>query len=99
MYSSLGKYSGWLRQYVWRGTFVSQLSRRTVLGIACTCWAAESDRVVDIHQHTVYGDRGAEGLVVHQRAMGVSKTVVLPVGTRAGLTPGAGGNQSALDLA
>jgi len=31
--------------------------------------------------------------------MGVSKTVLLPVGTRPGLTPGAGGNQSAVDLA
>jgi predicted TIM-barrel fold metal-dependent hydrolase len=31
--------------------------------------------------------------------MGVSKTVLLPVGTRPGLAPGAGGNQSAVDLA
>src|SRR5258707_1090225 len=36
---------------------------------------------------------------MHQRAMGVSKAVLLPVGTRPGLTPGAGGNQSAVDLA
>jgi predicted TIM-barrel fold metal-dependent hydrolase len=61
--------------------------------------AAEPDYIVDIHQHTVYGKRDGERLVLHQRAMGVKRTVLLPVGTRAGLTPGAGGNQSAVDLA
>ena len=78
---------------------VRRLSRRTFLAIPCACWAAESDRVIDIHQHTVYGSRDGEQLVLHQRAMGVSKTVLLPVGTREGLTPGAGGNQSVVDLA
>jgi predicted TIM-barrel fold metal-dependent hydrolase len=78
----------------------ARLSRRTFLAIPCACWAAEaSNPVIDIHQHTVYGDRDGEGLVLHQRAMGMSKTVLLPVGTREGLTPGAGGNQSALELA
>src|SRR5579883_1896416 len=75
------------------------LTRRTFIGIACSCWAAEQDFIVDIHQHTVYGERDGEQLVRHQRTMGVRKTVLLPVGTRAGLTPGAGGNQSAMDLA
>jgi predicted TIM-barrel fold metal-dependent hydrolase len=75
------------------------LSRRALLGAACTCWAAGPDTVVDIHQHTVYGPRGGEQLVAHQRAMGVTKTVLLPVGTRPGLKPGDGGNQSAIDLA
>jgi predicted TIM-barrel fold metal-dependent hydrolase len=67
--------------------------------MACACRAAEPDYVIDIHQHTVYGQRDGEQLVRHQRAMGVSKTVLLPVGTRPGLAPGAGGNQSAVDLA
>jgi predicted TIM-barrel fold metal-dependent hydrolase len=74
------------------------LTRRTFLGTVCACWAAEADFIVDIHQHTVYGERDGEQLVRHQRTMGAGKTVLLPVGTRAGLTPGAGGNQSALDL-
>jgi predicted TIM-barrel fold metal-dependent hydrolase len=81
---------------------MSQPSRRLFLGAACaTCAsrAAEPEYIIDIHQHTVYGQRDGEQLVVHQRAMGVKRTVLLPVGTRPGLAPGAGGNQSAVDLA
>jgi predicted TIM-barrel fold metal-dependent hydrolase len=78
---------------------MSQLSRRVFLGATCACWAAEPEYIIDIHQHTVYGKRDGEQLVLHQRAMGVKKTVLLPVGTRPGLAPGAGGNQSATDLA
>src|SRR6266581_5756550 len=75
------------------------LSRRVFLGATCAACAAEPDTIIDIHQHTVYGARDGEQLVVHQRAMGVKRTVLLPVGTRPGLAPGAGGNQSAVDLA
>jgi predicted TIM-barrel fold metal-dependent hydrolase len=79
---------------------MSHLSRRYFLGAAaCACSAAEPEYIIDIHQHTVYGKRDGEQLVVHQRAMGVKRTVLLPVGTRPGLAPGAGGNQSAMDLA
>src|SRR5436309_15942718 len=78
---------------------VNALSRRTFLGLTCSCWAAGPDHVIDIHQHTVYGERDAEQLVLHQRAMGVNQSVLLPVGTRPGVASGAGGNQSALDLA
>src|SRR5262245_33708186 len=76
----------------------SVISRRaflSTLGVSCL---ADSGGVIDIHQHTVYGDRDAEMLVKHQRTMGISKTVLLPVGTRPGLKPGAGGNQSAAEL-
>src|SRR5215813_6648353 len=68
------------------------LSRRAFLATAGACLGAGD-------QHTVYGTRDGEQLVVHQRAMGVTRTVLLPVGTREGLKPGAGGNQSAVDLA
>jgi predicted TIM-barrel fold metal-dependent hydrolase len=78
---------------------MNRLSRRAFLGATCACWAAEPEYIIDIHQHTVYGKRDGEQLVLHQRAMGVKKTVLLPVGTRPGLAPGAGGNQSAMDLA
>jgi predicted TIM-barrel fold metal-dependent hydrolase len=74
------------------------LSRRVFLGATCAAWAAEPESIIDIHQHTVYGQRDGEQLVLHQRAMGVTRTVLLPVGTRPGLAPGAGGNQSAVDL-
>src|SRR5690242_5494005 len=77
---------------------MERLSRRTFLAAAGACWAAEPEYIIDIHQHTVYGNRDGEHLVRHQRVMGVSKTVLLPVGTRPGLVPGAGSNQSAVDL-
>ena len=78
---------------------IPPLSRRVFIGMACAGCAAGRDFIIDIHQHTVYGKRDSEQLVLHQRAMGVSKTVLLPVGTRPGLAPGAGGNQSVLELA
>src|ERR1700730_11500735 len=78
---------------------MSRLSRRVFLGATCACWAAEPESIIDIHQHTVYGKRDGEQLVLHQRAMGVKRTVLLPVGTRPGVAPGGGGNRSAVDLA
>ncbi len=77
---------------------MGHLSRRTFLGFTCAAVGAARDFIVDVHQHTVYGKRDGEQLVLHQRALGVSKTVLLPVGTRPGLAPGAGGNQSVLEL-
>lgn len=59
---------------------------------------ATDDSVIDIHQHTVYGQREGEQLLLHQQAMGIRRTVLLPVGTRPGVAAGVGGNQSALDL-
>src|SRR5262249_15870556 len=78
---------------------MTSLSRRAFLATGGACFGAAPDKVIDVHQHTVYGARDGEQLVVHQRAMGVARTVLLPVGTRPGLKPGAGGNQSAVDLA
>lgn len=76
-----------------------RISRRTFIAATLASRAAARDLVIDIHQHTVYGTRGGEQLLLHQRAMGIGKTVLLPVGTRPGLQPGVGGNQSALELA
>lgn len=39
--------------------------------------------VVDIHQHVNYHGRTDEGLIAHQAAMGVTKTVLLPSGSDA----------------
>lgn len=36
--------------------------------------------VIDIHQHTDYHGRSAEDLLAHQRAMGVTMTILLPAG-------------------
>ncbi|MDB6155313.1 MAG: amidohydrolase 2, partial [Chthoniobacteraceae bacterium] len=72
--------------------------------------ADEKEPIIDIHQHTGYLARPDEDLVSHQRAMGVTKTILLPAGTpvaRAsthqgksnGLAAKCGGNESAMSVA
>jgi hypothetical protein len=61
---------------------MEQISRRKFVTLCCAAAAARRDRIVDVHQHTVYGQRDGEQLVLHQRAMGVTMTV-LAAGWRA----------------
>ena len=70
------------------------LSRRTFIGVACAALAhaADSEPVIDIHQHTPYSGRTDEQLLAHQKKMGVTKTVLLPAGSKYGLAANAGGN-------
>jgi Predicted metal-dependent hydrolase of the TIM-barrel fold len=58
-----------------------------------------SDPVIDIHQHTDYSGRSNADLIAHQRTMGITKTVLLPAGSRYGLAAGAGRNDSVVELA
>ena len=76
-------------------------SRRMFLGIACAALApaAKGEEIIDIHQHTDYSGRTDEQLIAHQRTMGVTKTVLLPAGSRYGLAAGCGGNDSVLAIA
>src|SRR5262249_34869901 len=60
---------------------------------------AASVEIIDIHQHTHYSGRGDEELVAHQRTMGVTKTVLLPAGSKYGLEADAWGNDSVMALA
>lgn len=55
--------------------------------------------VIDIHQHTNYNGRTDVELITHQRAMGVTHSVLLPAGRFFGLEVGAGGNSTVLGLA
>lgn len=44
--------------------------------------AAEApEPIIDIHQHTDYHGRANDHMIAHQRAMGVTTTVLLPAGT------------------
>ncbi len=73
--------------------------------------AAAPEPIVDIHQHTNYRDRANAIFVEHQRAMGVTQTILLPAGkpvsrpsTGDGKYNGlggvkVGGNDSAVELA
>lgn len=72
---------------------------------------ADAEPIIDIHQHTNYAGRTDAQLVAHQRAMGVTQTVILPAGsvvnrrsTDSGRSNGlggvgAGGNETAVELA
>jgi len=76
------------------------LSRRTFIGtaVAALGHAADGD-VIDIHQHTNYSGRTDDQLLAHQRTMGITKTVLLPAGSKYGLAAGAGGNDTVLAIA
>ncbi|WP_010582942.1 amidohydrolase family protein [Schlesneria paludicola] len=72
---------------------------------------AVQEPIIDIHQHSNYRERSAEQLRAHQRAMGVTRTILLPSGSpvkRASTGDGihnglggvgAGGNESVLATA
>lgn len=59
----------------------------------------EREPIIDIHQHTNYSGRTNQQLLAHQRAMGVTTTILLPAGRLYGLDAGCGGNQTVVDFA
>lgn len=76
------------------------LTRRAFLAAAaCAPLPAATVPVIDFHQHTHYSGRTDEELVLHQREMGVSLTVLLPAGSKYGLAAEAWGNDSVVALA
>lgn len=84
----------------------STITRRSFLVGACAAVAApplpgtqSRAAIIDIHQHTHYWGRSDDDLIRHQRALGVSKTVLLPAGSKYGLEAECYGNDSVLALA
>lgn len=82
------------------------LSRRSFLAGACGSLASQAAisaqnnlPVIDIHQHTHYWGRSDEDLIRHQRALGVTKSVLLPAGSKFGLEADCYGNDSVMALA
>ncbi len=71
-----------------------QSRRAFLLGAASACLLEGADPVIDIHQHTHYSGRSDDELVAHQREMGITKTVLLPAGSKYGLAAEAYGNDS-----
>jgi predicted TIM-barrel fold metal-dependent hydrolase len=69
------------------------------MGIAASSAALGADEpVIDIHQHTPYSKRTADELAAHQRNMGITRTVLLPAGSKLALAAGAGGNDECIAL-
>ncbi len=67
--------------------------------LASPLLAQTPEPIIDIHQHTSYSGRTDAELIAHQRDMGVSKTVLLPAGSKYGLAAGAGGNDTVVEVA
>src|SRR5215471_10872255 len=76
------------------------ISRRCfVASLASPLVAQSPEPVIDIHQHTNYSGRSDAELIAHQWEMGVTKTVLLPAGSKFGLAAGAGGNDTVVAIA
>lgn len=71
---------------------------------------APAEPIIDIHQHVHYAARPDDVLVTHQRAMGITHTILLPAGTPAfgtsthqgktnGLQAQCAGNEACYDIA
>ena len=74
-------------------------SRRTLLSLIPLTLAQAVEPVIDIHQHTNYAGRTDQQLIAHQHAMGITKTILLPAGSKYGLAAGCGGNDTVVALA
>jgi predicted TIM-barrel fold metal-dependent hydrolase len=83
------------------------MSRRKFLAVTgsavvgATVYGAEPELepVIDIHQHTNYSGRTDAQLIAHQKAMGVTLSVLLPAGRLYGLDAECGKNDTVLALA
>lgn len=80
------------------------LTRSALLAFASAAFgprilAEEKEPIIDIHQHTRYHGRSNRDLIQHQRALGATKTVLLPAGLYYGLDANCGRNKSVAGLA
>ena len=97
-------------------TALPRLSRRNFLLTTGAAFLAPRlsaqgvEPIIDIHQHTNYHARSNEDLIAHQRALGVTMTVLLPAGSvlerpsthhgrSNGLAARCGGNETVLGVA
>ena len=81
-------------------TSAASFSRRAFFGLVPVAALAQgAEPVLDIHQHTNYSGRTDDELIAHQRAMGITKTILLPAGSKYGLAAGCGGNDTVVALA
>ncbi|HZS07281.1 MAG TPA: amidohydrolase family protein [Blastocatellia bacterium] len=84
------------RRTISRRAFITAASAAACARLVSDVCAAEP--IIDIHQHTHYSGRSDEELLAHQRRLGVTKTVLLPAGSKYGLEADCYGNDSVLAL-
>src|SRR3954466_9839951 len=61
--------------------------------------AGKPEPIIDIHQHTNYSFRTDELLLAHQKAMGVTQTILLPAGSLYHLEANCTGNEAVRNFA
>src|SRR5262249_22029568 len=76
-----------------------QLTRRGFLATAAAPLLRGRDPIIELHQPTHYSGRNHAELIAHQHTMGISRTVLLPAGSKYGLAADAWGNDSVVALA
>jgi predicted TIM-barrel fold metal-dependent hydrolase len=64
------------------------LARTGLTAAEATPATAKAEPIIDIHQHIPYSGRTSAQMMAHQRAMGISFTILLPAGSRFGLEAG-----------
>jgi predicted TIM-barrel fold metal-dependent hydrolase len=71
------------REFI-KQTSIAGLGTILAMGASTSIFAniftEEDKRIIDIHQHTDYSGRTDEQLIAHQRAMGITTTILLPAG-------------------
>ena len=82
-----------------RRNFLALTSIAAVTGCRVLSEDSPAEPIIDIHQHTNYTGRSNDDLIKHQKAMGVTTTVLLPAGRYYGLDAQCGGNDSVEALA
>lgn len=97
------------RNFLSRSTALTAAGIGTLAGPVSECFALDVvEPIIDIHQHTSYRQRGVDALLAHQKAMGVTHTILLPAGSSVSRAStgdgkynglggvGAGGNESVM---
>jgi predicted TIM-barrel fold metal-dependent hydrolase len=67
------------REFIKRGA-IAVAGTGVAAGLTAPVFSAVKGPIIDIHQHTDYHGRSADELLSHQRAMGVTHTILLPAG-------------------
>lgn len=76
--------------------WVSRSQARAAAAEQQTAALVATEPIIDIHQHTTYRARSNETLMAHQRAMGVTRTILLPSGSSVQRPSTGGGKQNGL---
>lgn len=85
---------GWTRrEFLGRSALAAGAA---VLPAAGAPAAGAGETVIDVHQHVQYSGRSDEALIAHQRALGVTTSVLMPSGDRGAAHPGGSGEHEAV---